>query len=214
MRHVAHVEHAAVDALDGQIVELLDFQRARIELDEILPRVDFLGARREDEILLADGVDHVRGGEAPRPQLPQVEVHLHLPLLAAVRVGDRGAGDRRKLGAQYVVAEVEYLLLGDGLARQGELQDGNARGVIRENERRRGAGRRGLQLGLRDGDDLRHRQVLVGVRLEEILDHGFAVDRLRFGVLDVVHHGLCGTLREQHDAIGDLLGQEARCSAR
>jgi hypothetical protein len=101
--------------------------------------------------------------EAARPRArscPGIEIDLHLALLAAVGIGDRGARDRRELRAQDVVAEIEYLLLGDGLARQCELQDGDARGVVGQNERRRRARRRGLQLGLRDGDDLRHRQVL------------------------------------------------------
>ena len=48
------------------------------------------------------------------------------------------------------------------------------------------------------------------VRLEEIFDHRRAVDRLRFGVLDVVDHGLRGALREQHDAVGHFLRQQAR----
>ena len=208
MRDVAHVQHPAVDALDRQVIELLDFRGARVELDEVLPGVDFLGAGRQDEILLTDGADDVGGRETARPQQLRIEIDLHFPLLAAVGIGDRRAGNRGQLGAQDVVAEVEYLLLGNGLARQRELQDGHARGVVRQNERRRGAGRRRLQLRLRDGDDLRHRQVFVRIRLEEILDHRLAVDRLRFGVLDVVHHGLGGALGEQHDAIGDFLGKQ------
>jgi hypothetical protein len=56
---------------------------------------------------------------------------------------------------------------------------------------------------------LRERQVLVDVRLEKILDHRGAVDRLRFRMLDVIHRRLRDALREKHDAIRDFLRQDA-----
>ena len=69
-------------------------------------------------------------------------------------------------------------------------------------------GRRVPQQGLRDAGDLRERQVLVDVRLEEILDHRDAVQRLRLGVLDIVDGGLRGALGVQHDAVGHVLGRQ------
>ena len=158
----------------------------------------------------ADRIHDVVGRQPARAQLPGVEVDLDLALLAAERIRNGGARHRGELGAQDVVAEIEYLLLGYRLARERQLQDRHARGVIGQNERRGGAGRRALQLRLRYGDDLRHRQILVGVRLEEIFHHRRAVDGLRFGVLDVIDDGLRGALGEQDDAVGDFLRQQTR----
>jgi len=45
------------------------------------------GSGRENEVLGADGIDHVVGGKAPGLQRLQIQVHLHLALLAAIRIG-------------------------------------------------------------------------------------------------------------------------------
>ena len=143
-----------------------------------------------------------------RPQFARIEIHLHLPLLAAERIGNRRAGNGGQLRAQDVLAEIEDLLFRNRLARQRQLQNRNTRGVVRQDERRGGAGRRGLQLRLRHRDDLRERQILVHVRLEEVFDDRCAIDRLGFGVFDVVDHGLRAALGGQHDAIGDFVRQQ------
>ncbi len=54
VRDVAHVDHRAVVRTDRQVVQILDLPRAGVQLDEIFEAADFLGARRQDQILRAD----------------------------------------------------------------------------------------------------------------------------------------------------------------
>ena len=98
-------------------------------------------------------------------------------------------GNRDQLGADEIHAEVEELLLGKPLSRQGQLQDRHAGSVVGDDQRRRRARRQLPQLRLRNGRDLRDRLVNVRVRLEKDLDDRDAVQRLRLDVLDVVHRG-------------------------
>ena len=119
-----------------------------------------------------------------------VEVDLHLPRRAAVRV--REAARPRTVvscGRMKFMREIEELDLRKRVARQGELDDRNARGVVDQNDRRRDAGRHLLQDGLRDRRDLRLRGVDVDVRLEEDLDDAHAGKRLGFDMLDVIDRG-------------------------
>ena len=57
-----------------------------------------------------DGADHVARRQPLGLQLLDVQVHLNLPLLAAVRQRDRGALDRRQLRPDEVEPEIEELL--------------------------------------------------------------------------------------------------------
>ena len=57
----------------------------------------FCGARRHDQVLVADRVVDVDRGEALRAQRVGLQVDLDLARRAAVRIGNRGARDRRDL---------------------------------------------------------------------------------------------------------------------
>ena len=49
---------------------------------------DLHGAGRQDQILHGDGVDYIGGGKPSGLQRLKVEIHLNLPLLAAIGIGD------------------------------------------------------------------------------------------------------------------------------
>ena len=68
-----------------------------------------------------------------------VEVDLHLARRPAVRERNLGARDGRQLWPNEVLREIEKLDLGKSVAGQGQLDDRNARGVVDENDRRRGS---------------------------------------------------------------------------
>ena len=194
----------------GRLFKSSICQRAGVELDEVFERADFLRAGRQDQILRADGRDHIVARQAVRAQGLRVKIHLHLALLAAVGKGHRGALHRRQLGAQDGIAQVEQMRFGQRrTARQRQLQDRHAGGVVGQDERRGRAGRREGELGLRDRRDLRDGEILIDVRLKEVFHDRGAVDRLRLGVFDVVHRRLRGALGEQHDAVRDFLRQDA-----
>ena len=141
-----------------------------VGLDLVLERSDLGGARGQDQILRRDGVDDIGGREALGLQRLQIQIDLHLTLLAAVGIWNARAVDGDQLRADEVQAVVVELLLRQTLAGETELDDGNAGGAVLKDERRRGAGRQLAQLRLRDGGDLRDRDGDVDLRLEEDLD--------------------------------------------
>ena len=83
-----------LDARIGQVVQLLELERRAVGLDLVLEGPDLGRARGQDQVLRRDGVDHVGRREPLRLQRRQIEIDLHLPLLAAVGVGDAGARRR------------------------------------------------------------------------------------------------------------------------
>ena len=137
-----------------------------------------------------------------------IEIDLHLQNLAAIGRRHRGAGDRRELRPDEVLAEIEQLHLRQLLARQRELQDRHARGVIAQHIGRGDAGRQQLEHGLRGRGHLRQRRGDVDVLLEEDLDHAVAVQRLRLDVLDVADLGGQVAFVEVDDAPGHIVGQQ------
>ena len=65
MGHVADVDHSAVHGFDGQVVEVVDHRWGGVGLDRVLKAVNLHGARRHDQILRGDSVDHIGGREPP-----------------------------------------------------------------------------------------------------------------------------------------------------
>ena len=139
----------------------------------------------------------------------EIEVDLHLALLAAERIGDRGAGHRHQRRAQLIDADVGEVLLGQALAGQRDLDDRNGGGAVVEDQRRRRARRHLLEQGLRDRGDLGVGGADVDVRLEEDLDDADAVIGICHDVLDVVDGGRQRALKRRGDASGHLVRRQA-----
>ena len=111
--------------------------RRAVGLDLVFEVADLGGAGGENDVLRGDGVDDVGRGEAFGLERGQVEIHLHLALLAAIGIGNAGALYRDQLGADEVEAEVVQLLFGEALPGEAELKDGHAGGGVLDDERRR-----------------------------------------------------------------------------
>ena len=114
-----------------------------------------------------------------------IEIDLDLQNLAAIGRRDSGAGDRRKLRPNEVLAEVEQLHLRQFLARQRQLQDRHGRGVVAQHVGWRDPGWQKLEHGLRRRSHLGQRRSDINVLLEEYFDDAVAVERLQLDVLDV-----------------------------
>jgi hypothetical protein len=67
--------------------------------------------------------------QAPRREQPRIDVDVDLTLLAAERSRGRQAGDGEPPHPNEVQPVIEDLLLGQGLARHGQLRHGQVRGV-------------------------------------------------------------------------------------
>ena len=205
---VAHVDDRAVDLLHRQIVDLLEQDRAGIERDVPVELADLLVAGRQDQVLHRDGVDDVVGRDVVRLHRLLVEIDLHLQDLAAIGRGHRRAGDGGELRPDEVLPEVEQLHLRQLFARQRQLQDRHARGVVAQHVRRRDAGRQELEHRLRGRRHLRQRGGDVDVLLKEDLDDAVAVERLRLDVLDVADLGGQSALVVVDDAAGHVVRQQ------
>ena len=186
LRDIAHVDGPGARRADREVVQLGDGLRTAVQSDVVFELTDLRGTRGQDEVLRIDGVDHIERCQALRLQRPRIDVDHHRPELAAVGVGHHRALHRRELRAHEAVREVEDLVLAERLARQGELEDRDGRGAVREDQRRRRPLRIAAHHRLRDGGDLRQRCGDVRAAVEEHLHHGHAVVRLRLDAFDVV----------------------------
>ena len=114
----------------GRSFRSFDRRGRAVGFDLVFEGAHLRRAGGQDQVLVADGVDHIAGRQPLGLQRVQVQVDLHLALLAAVGVGNGGAVDGDQLGADEVQAVVVELLLGEPLPGEAKLQDGNARGVV------------------------------------------------------------------------------------
>ena len=206
MADIANVNRRAVDYFDWKIVKGVDSVRARIQVHGVFELSDLRRSRRNDEILLGDRRRDVRWREALRLHRCGIDIHHDSPLLAAVRVGNGAAIDGDQAGANEVDTVIEQRLFAQPAPAQPELQDGYARGVKGEQERRRGPRRQLQQDGLGDRCHLRDGRFHVSAGLKEYLDNGAPVDGLRLDMLDIVHRDGERALVDRGDAFLHLLG--------
>src|ERR1700759_225365 len=91
-------------------------------------------ARGQNQVLVGYGSRDIARRQPLGLQLMQIEIHLHLALLASVRIGHSRAANGDELRPDEVEAVVVELLLGEALAGDAELQNGNARGAVIDDE--------------------------------------------------------------------------------
>ena len=116
--------------LHRQVVDLVELHGARVERHVPVELADLSVARRQNQVLRRDGVEHIVGRDVVRLHSLLVEIDLGLQNLAAVGRGHRGARDCRELRPDEVLAEIEQLHLRQLLARERQLQDRHCRGVV------------------------------------------------------------------------------------
>ena len=142
-------------------------------------------------------------------QAPGVEVDHDGALASAVDVGDDDSRHGGELRTDEVEAVVVQLLLGEALAGETELQDGDAGGGEVDDLRRKDAGRELAEFELGGRGDLRVGGVERGARLEIDLEDGLAVERGGLDVLDVVDEGGEGLLVGRGEAAFEFFWREA-----
>ena len=131
----------------------------------------------------------------------QVEIHLHLALLAAIGIRHSRAADGDELRPDEVETVVVELLFAETLAGDAELQNGNARGAVVDDEWWRRACGKLPQLRLRNGRHLGDGHRYIHLRLEEQLHHRDAIERVRLDVVDIVDRRGERALRDGDDTI-------------
>ncbi len=178
MADVANVDHRSVDRANREIIQLGNFVGCAVGFNLVLERPDFGSAGRKNDVLGADRGDDVGGSEALGLKRGQVDIHLYLALLAAIRVGNAGSGDRNQLSANEVEAEVIELLFCEALPGETELDDGHARCGVLDDQRRRCSLRQLPELSLRNRGDLGDGVADVDLGLKENLDDSDAVHRV------------------------------------
>ena len=136
-RHVANVDHAAVDHLDRQIAQRTDVGRRVVELDRVLEAADLLRTDGIDQILSVKGIGNILGGQAAGVQRRCIEIDLDLPRLAAIGIRQSRPRHCDEAGADHIETEVGEVLLRQTLAAERQLQNRNGRCVIIHDHQRR-----------------------------------------------------------------------------
>ena len=101
MGDIVDVNNCAVHTFDRKIIQALDLS-ARYWWPAGTRKSPLSCSRRENEILGGDGVYYVGGGKSSGLQRLHIQIHLHLSLLAAVRVGTFSPLDGGKLCADEI----------------------------------------------------------------------------------------------------------------
>ena len=83
LRHVVHVHHGAVDALDRQVGEIRDLRGGVVQIDGVFVVADLLGARRRQQVLRRERVGDILAGQPERLHRARIEVVHDLRRLAA-----------------------------------------------------------------------------------------------------------------------------------
>ncbi len=209
MGHVAHVDGGAVDGLDRQVVEFVEGFGAVVELHVVFELADLGGAGGDDQVLVGDGGLDILGRQAFGLQRRGIEVDLDLAHLAAVGRGGGGAGNGGQRRADEVLGRVVDLLLAQGRAGIGDLQDRHGGGAVVQHLGRGDAGRHLLQHRLRDRGHLGGGGADVGAGLEEDLHDAHAGQRLAFDMLDIVDGEGEGALVVVDHPPGHVVGGQA-----
>ena len=208
--HVAEEDNGAVDLLHRQVVDLFEHDRARIERYVPVELPHLLVAGRQDEVLHRDGVDDIVSRDVVGLHGLLIEIDLHLQNFAAIGRRHCGAGDRRELWPDEILAEIKQLHLRQLFARQRQLENRHAGSIVAQHIRRCDTRRQQLKHGLRGRRHLRQGSGNIDVFLEKDFNHAVAIERLRLDVLDVAYLGGQVAFVKINHATRHVVRQESR----
>ncbi len=208
--HVPDVDRHAVHRFDGHAVEGGDHLWAAVEFDVILGVADLGRSGGDDQVLVVDGGLHVLGRQAAAVKPHGVEIDHHLRRLAAPRLRHASTLHDAQTLDDEVGGIVAELLLGQCVAADRDLDDGDAGRAVLHDVRRRDARRHDLQNRLAGGRDLGDGRLDLGVRVKIDADNADAEQRLTLDVLDIVDRSRQHALIDEDDALLDLVGRHAR----
>jgi hypothetical protein len=200
--------------LIGRLFKSSDGLRTAVQGDVVFQRTDFRRSRRQDQVLGADGVDHVAGRQPEGLELGNIDIDLDLPLLASIRIGAGQSLDGRQRGPDklsersfrvcservlllrlnWMIGTLEalYWMISGGVVPTAKLAE--------------------LRLG--NGGDLRHGHVDLDRRMKEDLDHANTVERLRFGMLDVIDRRGQAPFRGRDNPLAPSPAEKTRCNSK
>src|SRR5260370_1644710 len=128
-------------------------------------------------------MDYIERRQTLRLQRCRIQIHLHLALFTAIGIGHRCARHSDELCPNKIQAIVVELLLRQVLTRESQLEDGDTRRAVGENERRRRPRRQLLELSLRNRRNLCNALLNVRGWLQKHFYNSNSRLRLRFGWL-------------------------------
>ena len=150
------VTQRVADGLDRNVVQILDHVVDQaVGVDVVIVRPDFDVARRQNEVAVVDGVDHIHEAELAREQLVGVDIDHDLAVLAAERRRDFGAMHDRDLIANLELGQIVELGFVQTFALHRDQADREAGGIELQHDGRQRAGRQTFQIGQRQVGELR-----------------------------------------------------------
>ena len=205
--HVADENLGAVRSADRHVADLVDLLRRVVDGEDVLAAADLGRARGQVHVLPQQRVVDVLHRDAARCHARRIGVDHHQPRPAPVGQRHRRSRYLDDVVAHQPQALVVQLLLGEGVAAEGDLEDRHARRVVLHDLRRRLPRRHAPKDRLRGGRDLGERLVDAYAGLEVEADEALAEDRVRFDPADVAHRGADLLLGEQRDLLLERLGR-------
>jgi hypothetical protein len=109
--------------LIGRLLSCAIVLGASLRLTVYLLGPDFDGAGGQDLVLHGDRIFDILRRETVRLQRLRVEIDLDLAHQAAIGIRNGDAGDRAEHRTHKILRQVEHLLLAQGRAGGGDLQD-------------------------------------------------------------------------------------------
>ena len=207
---VTHQHGYVVYHLDGHLIEQIDRRWTRVHHDVVVDVPEPGGACRDQQIRSHQCVYYVVGRDPLGGHQRRIDVDLNLSQRTAEGGGCLQTGDREKFDPNEVQRVVEDLCLGQRLAAEDHLHDGDGGGIGPDHDWRSEAGRHDAKRRAVDRIDLSDRRPDIGALVEVNLDQPCTRYAVGFDALDAVDCSGVGALADDHDAAFHLLGRQAR----
>ena len=209
-RDIANVSGRALADVEREVIQFLDGRHHAVGVDLIIERAELRVARRDHDVVIADGVDDIQRRQPARRRLFRVNVSQNATELPAINGGRNDARDGLKAIPKIEVGHVVKFRFIERRTGHADETERDGRGGIKGHDHRRNRARRQIvEVAHRERRDLRHGGVWVNILAEEVLhdadaDHG----------LGLLPRDAIGLARPAFEARGDVLLHDFRRHAR
>ncbi len=185
LTHVSDQHRAEADALERDLVDLLDFGDLAVGVNVVVAVANAHVAGRQNQVGTINGRHHVHEAQLVSFQLDGIDEHLDLPVRPAKRLRHGSAPHISDLIPDLKLRQVFQLRFAEALALQRKQADRQAGGVELQYHGRQGSGREPAQVRHGEIGDVAERGVGISAGLKIDSDEADAGEGARFDVVDV-----------------------------
>jgi hypothetical protein len=175
IRHIAKIDGGIPNDLDREVVQLRDRSRTGVQSNVVLERAHLGRPGWQNQILLLHGGENILGSKSFRLHQAGIQIDHDLALFAAVQERNDGSRHGHQLRSQEILPEVIQLLLREAASGKAQLQNGDARSAIVDDQGRQSARRQLAEDGLGSGRYLGIRGIQACTVLQVNLHDGLTI---------------------------------------